>query len=41
MVETYDIMNITCQSLYHMAYQASTDTTHPAGGPAGDIGFSG
>ena len=24
MVEIYDIMNITCQNLYHMLYQPST-----------------
>jgi len=41
MVEIYDIMNITCQNLYHMPYQSSTYITPRAGGPWGDIGFSG
>jgi hypothetical protein len=41
MVEIYDIMNITCQNLYHMPYQPSTYITPRAGGPWGDIGFSG
>ena len=41
MVEIYDIMNITCQNLYHMPYQPSTYITHRAGGPWDDIGFSG
>ena len=41
MVEIYDIMNITCQNLYHMPYQPSTYITPRAGGPWGDIGFPG
>jgi hypothetical protein len=41
MVEIYDIMNITCQNLYHMPYQPSTYITPRAGSPRGDIGFSG
>jgi hypothetical protein len=41
MVEIYDIMNITCQNLYHMPYQPSTYITPRAGGPWGDIRFSG
>ena len=35
MVEIYDTMNITCQNLYHMRINPR------AGGPWGDIGFSG
>ena len=34
-------MNITCQNLYHMPYQPSTYITPRAGGPWGDIEFSG
>ena len=41
MDEIYDIINITCQNLYHMPYQPSTYITPPAGGPWGDIGFPG
>jgi hypothetical protein len=41
MVEIYDMMNITYQNLYHMPYQPSTNITPRAGGPWGDIGFSG
>ena len=41
MVEIYDIMNITCQNLYHMPHQPSTYITPRAGDPRGDIGFSG
>jgi hypothetical protein len=41
MVEIYDIMNITCQNLYHMPHQPSTYITPRVGGPWGDIGFSG
>ena len=37
MVKIYDIMNITCQNLYHMPYQPSTYITPRAGGPWGDI----
>jgi hypothetical protein len=33
--------NITCENLYHMPYQPSTYITPRAGGPWGDIGFSG
>jgi hypothetical protein len=40
-IEIYDIMNITCQNLYHMPYQPSIYITPRAGGPRGDIGFSG
>ena len=36
MVEIYDIMNITCQNLYHMLYQPSIYIT-----PWCDIGFLG
>ena len=41
MVEIYDIMDITCQNLYHMQYQPLTYITPRAVGPWGDIGFSG
>jgi hypothetical protein len=33
MVEIYDIMNITCQNLYHMPYQPENPIS-----PEGDIG---
>jgi hypothetical protein len=36
MVEIYDIMNITCQNLYHMPYQPSTYITPRVGGPWGN-----
>ena len=35
----YDILNITCQNLYHMLYQLENPIS-PLG-PWGDIGFSG
>ena len=38
MVEIYDIMNITCQNLYHMPYQPSTYITPRDGDPWDDIG---